>query len=153
MNVVVLYGTESGNSELVAEDIAEALSHIEISIFDMINFNVADLSPDNFYLIICSTYGEGELPAGARLFFAALSELKPDLSGLRYGMFGLGDRSYQETYSQGSEIMDRKFVELGALRIGEYGRHDASSFETASDIAIEWARTIIESATMVTDNT
>jgi MioC protein len=53
-------------------------------------------------------------------------------------MFGLGDTFYEETYSQGSEHLDRRFAELGATRVGDYGRHDASSWDLPSDVALEW---------------
>ena len=93
--------------------------------------------------MICSSHGDGELPAGAQPFFDKLSALRPDLSGLRYAMFGLGDRTYTETYSQGSEHLDRLFAELGAQRVGEYGRHDASGFDDGSELGIAWAETVV----------
>ena len=63
MNIQVLYGTETGNAEMVADDIVDALSaDVSIESTDMSKFSVTDLSPDVFYFIVCSTYGDGELP-------------------------------------------------------------------------------------------
>lgn len=63
MSVVILYGTETGNSELVADAIADVLSvDHDPSIYDMSEFAVEDLDAEDFLVVICSTYGEGELP-------------------------------------------------------------------------------------------
>lgn len=142
MKVVALYGTESGNAEMIAEDIADAASD-PVDVEDMSEFDPADLDPDALYLVICSTHGDGELPSGAQPFFDRLVALRPNLTGLRYGMFGLGDRAYIDTYSQGSEHIDRLLTELGAVRVGEYGRHDASGFDDPSELGIAWAQSVI----------
>ena len=147
MKIAVLYGTESGNAELIAEDLGAKLAEgHEVEVCDLRDYAPDRLSPETFYLIVCSTHGEGELPNSAIPFFAALNEVVPDLTGVRYAMFGLGDTFYEETYSQGSEHIDRRFTELGAVRVGEYGRHDASSWDLASDIALEWLPGVLEAA-------
>lgn len=148
MKITVLYGTESGNSELIAEDLGAKLreSFDEVEVFDLQNFDPADLNADTFYLVVCSTHGDGELPNTAIPFAEAFDAAKPDLTGVRYAMFGLGDSFYEETYSQGSEHIDRRFAEQGAERVGEYGRHDASSWDLPSDVALEWLPGVLEAA-------
>lgn len=139
MRIAVLYGTESGNAELIAEDLgAELAAEHEVEVADLRDFDPGRLEPSTFYVVVCSTHGDGELPESAIPFGAAIDEVRPDLTGVRYAMFGLGDSFYEETYSQGSEIIDRRFTELGAIRVGEYGRHDASSWDLGSDLALEW---------------
>lgn len=150
MTVVALYGTESGNAEMIAEDIADALVGHDVKVEDMSTFDPAQLDSATLYLVICSSHGDGELPEGAQPFFDRLTDHHPDLRGLRYAMFGLGDRTYTETYSQGSEHLDRLFAELGGVRVGEYGRHDASGFDDSSTLGIAWASTIVEEYSSVT---
>jgi MioC protein len=141
---VILYGTESGNAELVAEDLAaEFEGDRDVSVYDMSDFDVADFNSDNFYLVVCSTHGDGELPGGAKPLLEALNSERIDLAGIRYAMFGLGNSTY-ESYSQGSEIIDRRFTELGAERVGIYGRHDACDGSLPNDGAVEWARGLLE---------
>jgi MioC protein len=145
MKFTVLYGTESGNSELIAEDLGAKLNEEhEAEVVDLKDFDPNAMTPDSFYLVVCSTHGEGELPNTALPFFDALNAAAPDLTGVRYAMFGLGDTFYEETYSHGSEILDKRFTELGAKRVGEYGRHDASSWDLGSDLALEWLPGVIE---------
>jgi MioC protein len=57
-------------------------------------------------------------------------------------MFGLGDSSY-EHYSKGSEHIDSKLSELGATRVGEYGRHDAHTGSLPNDAAVAWTKDIL----------
>ncbi|MGO1543460.1 MAG: flavodoxin domain-containing protein [Gulosibacter sp.] len=140
MTVKIYFGTESGNSEMVAFDIADAHG---AQAEDLSDVEVESLSPEHFYLIVCSTHGEGELPQSAVPFMDALGSSRPDLTGLRYAMFGLGDSTYPN-YSKGSEHIDTLFAELGAERIGEYGRHDAAGREDVSELALVWAAQVVE---------
>lgn len=140
--VVILFGTESGNAEFAAEDMAAAIGDREVEIVDMTDFDVNNFTADNLYLIICSTHGEGDLPSGAKPLFDSLEDQRPSLSGIEYAIFGLGDSSY-EFYSKGSEHIDHKLTELGATRIGEYGRHDAHTGTLPSALAVEWTVTTL----------
>lgn len=142
MKIVILFGTESGNAELVAEDVSETLDGHDVDVIDMYEAELDVIDAEALHLIICSTHGEGDLPSGAEPFIEKLDEEQPDLAGVRYAMFGLGDRSYAN-YSQGSEHIDEKLSALGAQRVGDYGRHDASSRDVPSDLAIEWAQAVV----------
>lgn len=111
MKINIIFGTESGFAELDADDIAEAVGdRFEATVEDMSDVDVHGLDRDAFYLVICSTYGEGELPVSAKPFYDALSEHRPDLTGLRYAVLGRGDSTYQSTYSRGSELVDEHGV-------------------------------------------
>jgi MioC protein len=141
-SIVILFGTESGNAEFAAEDMAAEVLECSVVIIDMSDFDVKSFSSENFYLIICSTHGEGDLPSGALPMYEALESINPDLTGIGYAMFGLGDSSY-ENYSKGSEHIDAKLSALGARRVGEYGRHDADTGTLPSARAVAWAKEIL----------
>lgn len=145
MKITVLYGTESGNAETVADDLVDEFSDdFETIAVDMSDMTVEELGSDELYIVVCSTHGEGDLPASAIPFGELLDEEKPDLTGVQYAMFGMGDSSY-ENYSRGSEHIDERFAALGATRVGEYGRHDASDGSLPNDLALEWARDLVAS--------
>jgi MioC protein len=72
--------------------------------------------------------------------YEALQEEKPNLSNLRYGVIGLGDSTYADTYNQGGTRFDKLFQELGAQRMGEVMRHNASSNELPEEVAVVWAK-------------
>src|SRR6478609_2063402 len=97
----ILFGTESGNSEMVAEEIAEVLGAqgISATVRDLGDVTVDSLGTIPF-ILVSSTYNEGDLPASAEPFYEALAAERPDLSGFRFAAFGLGDSTY-ELYSKG----------------------------------------------------
>lgn len=147
MNITLLYGTETGNAEMLAEDIMaelEAEHDVECS-------NLADFAPDAFdaarlYLIVCSTYGDGELPSSARPFAEKIEAAAPDLSGVHFAVFGLGDSEYEETFNNGGKLMAGLLSKHGATQIGEHITHDASGSDMAEDLAFPWAARIVQLA-------
>lgn len=139
MNIYILFGTESGTAEMLADEVADAIADSGVvTTSDMSDVDPADLSPDDFLLVLCSTHGEGELPSSAVPFVSLLNHGQPDLRGIRYAMFGLGDSSY-DNYSRGSEIVNERLRACGAERVGAYGRYDASGHDDPMQIAREWA--------------
>jgi MioC protein len=144
MNIMILFGTESGNAELISSEISEAINgRYTVAMRDMSDVDPAELSRDDFHLVVCSTHGEGELPSGAVPFAIALMGAKPDLRGLRYAMFGLGDSSY-DNYSRGSDVVDELLRAHGAKRHGPFGRYDASSQDDAIQLGKEWANGVLK---------
>jgi MioC protein len=147
MNVTVLYGTETGNAEMLAEDVA---AHIEgdneVTCTNLSDFAPGDFTPDPFYLVICSTYGDGELPASAKPFAEAMEAVKPDLTGVHFAIFGLGDTEYDSTHNFGSQIVAGLLTAQGATQVGERATHDASGPHMADDLAMQWADASVELA-------
>ena len=95
MSVVILYGTESGNAEIVADSVADVLTDYDPSIYDMSDYAVEDLDAADFYVIVCSTYGEGEMPDDAEDFWQEVAGPDaPRLEGTYFGVVALGDSIY-----------------------------------------------------------
>lgn len=147
MKVVVLYGTETGNAEMLALDVSRHLEKTHTVVTrnmdkaDVSIFESADLS-----ILVCSTYGEGELPATAKPFHDKLVASKPALNGIHYAVFGMGDSQYPDTFSYGAAIFDDLLRSFGAVRVGERGVHDASGFAVAEDVAIAWLEQAVSAA-------
>lgn len=109
----------------------------------MAEIDPATLKADTFYLFVTSTYGNGDLPSMALPFYEALDGTKPDLKHVRFGVFGLGDMVFSETYNHGSKRLMEKLTECGAVMVGERGLHDASTADLPEDLAIPWAHSVI----------
>ncbi|OXS84304.1 hypothetical protein B1B07_03875 [Kocuria marina subsp. indica] len=60
----------------------------------------AALDTSHPHVVVCSTYGGGELPTSARAFATAVAEGAADLSSVRYAAFGLGNRTYGQTFAR-----------------------------------------------------
>lgn len=144
MQVGIYYGSETGNAEMLCEDIeAELGDGFACEISSLSEVDPAGLDPGSFYIFVTSTYGNGDLPTLALPFEEALLTNKPDLSGVRFAIFGLGDMVFAETFNHGSQKLAQMLVAHGAQQVGERGIHDASSFEMPEDIALPWVQTVL----------
>jgi sulfite reductase alpha subunit-like flavoprotein len=146
MPVTILFGTESGNAELVAEELGTVLGQLpDVEVSDLSSVSPSDLCPERFYLLVCSTYGDGDVPSSATRFYDDLRDQPVDLDGVRFAVFGMGDASYTKTYSRGSELITEALEVQGATRVGEYGRHDAGGPVPATEAAGEWVEGVLRS--------
>lgn len=147
MKITILYGTETGNAEMLAEDIQSELEgEHEVECLNLSDMEVGDFDPAQFYLMVCSTYGDGELPASAQPFAEAMEAEKPDLSAIHFAIFGLGDSEYEETFNFGPKTLAELMQARGATQIGERVAHDASGSDMAEDLAFPWAEAVIAQA-------
>lgn len=142
MTLAILYGTETGNAEMLAEDIAAHLGGVAVT--NLADFDPAEFAPGTLYLIVTSTYGDGELPASAKPFAEKIAAQAPDLTGLRFAVFGMGDSAYPETFNFGGKHIEAMLTAAGAVMVGERLTHDASGPDMAEDLAFPWASAIAE---------
>ena len=142
MKISILVGTMTGTAQLCAQEMELALddgdNRVETLLMDQLDSSV--FSRDGVFLICTSTYGQGDVPDNAKALYDDLRARRPNLSGVRYGVFGLGDRTYAETFNFGGKRFDDLLAELGATRIGERHKHDASSGVLPEETALEWCQ-------------
>ena len=144
MRITLLYGTETGNAEMLAEDIQSELDGAhEVDCHNLEDFAPGDFEAGTFYLLVCSTYGDGDLPASAQPFAAALATETPDLSQVNFAIFGLGDSEYDETFNQGSAKLSALLASYGARQLGDRVVHDASGDDLAEDLAFPWVEAVV----------
>ena len=140
--ITILVGTMTGTAQLCAQEMELALddgdTRVETLLMDGLDSSV--FAREGVFLICTSTYGQGDVPDNARTLYEDLQKKRPDLSKLRYGVFGLGDRTYAETFNNGGKRFDDLLTELGAERIGERHKHDASSGVLPEETALEWCQ-------------
>jgi MioC protein len=142
MKISILVGTMTGTAQLCAQEMELALDdgehRVETLLMDQLDSSV--FSREGVFLICTSTYGQGDVPDNAKALYDDLRAKRPNLSGVRYGIFGLGDRTYAETFNFGGKRFDEILAELGATRIGERHKHDASSGVLPEETALEWCQ-------------
>ncbi|MEM1238004.1 MAG: sulfite reductase flavoprotein subunit alpha [Pseudomonadota bacterium] len=116
----ILFGTQTGNAEQLAEE-AAALSKTRgfqprLNELDAIEMDA--LAQMENVIIVVSTYGEGEMPDNAHMFWEALSaSTAPRMESLNYAVLALGDTSYDE-FCQAGKVIDTRLEQLGAKRLG-----------------------------------
>ncbi len=142
MKIHILVGTMTGTAQLCAQEMELALDdgETEVETLMMDGLDSSVFLKDCVFLVCTSTYGQGDVPDNARALYEDLKAKRPDLSQVRYGVFGLGDRTYAETFNFGGKRFDEILAELGAERIGERHTHDASSGVLPEETALEWCQ-------------
>jgi len=142
VKITILVGTMTGTAQLCAQEMELALddgeTKVETLMMDGLNASV--FAREGAFLICTSTYGQGDVPDNARALYEDLKAKRPGLAHVRYGVFGLGDRTYAETFNFGGKRFDELLAELGAERIGERHMHDASSGVLPEETALEWCQ-------------
>lgn len=119
MAVLIMVGSESGNSVDFAERAGEDLerSGIASRVVLMDDCPLEELADVRHVLFVCSTTGDGQEPANMRTFMQFL--LRADLptslfSHVKYAVFGLGDSGYDRFNYVGKRVY-RRMAQLGAI--------------------------------------
>ena len=144
MKINIVYATILGTSQMVAEELEDALSNeYEIEVQDILEVSPTELSNNEFHVFISSTTGHGDMPDSAYDFVNAISKTSADLSKINFAIFGLGDQGYADTFNMGSEKLADVLRGAGATQIGERGLFDASTLDMPEDIAVPWLKDIL----------
>lgn len=119
--ISVLYATETGNAEGIAET---AVSDLKDRGFEAEEFNLGDyafetLKEEQDVLVIASTWGDGDPPEEAIDFYESFTQAEPlGLCEVRFAVFALGDSAYEHFCKHGKEL-DEHFARHGAARLFE----------------------------------
>ncbi|NYS30332.1 MULTISPECIES: sulfite reductase subunit alpha [Pantoea] len=115
----ILYGSQTGNAEALAQTAAksarakglvpvvQALGDVDVDVFATMRH----------VLIVTSTYGEGEMPDNAQLFWDAISaSTAPRLEQMHFAVLAIGDTGY-DGFCQAGKFIDMRLEQLGAKRV------------------------------------
>lgn len=122
--VKVLFGSNGGSCEALANDLGQSLSGRGFGASVATLDSCLKLPTDEPVLICTSSY-EG-LPCDNAKQFMAYIESEPDLKGVKYAVFGAGHHDWVETYMNVPRNLDAKMTELGAERILQRGEGDVA---------------------------
>lgn len=115
----ILFGSQTGNAEALAQTAAkaarakglvpvvQALGEVDLDVFATMRH----------VLIVTSTYGEGEMPDNAQLFWQAISaSTAPRLEQMHFAVLAIGDTGY-DGFCQAGKFIDMRLEQLGAKRV------------------------------------
>ena len=140
MQILMIVGSEMGNAEMVGDlvkDELEGLGH-EVRVVADGGLADAELDGAETLLVVTSTTGLGDVPQNVEALYDELVAERPDLGHLRYGLVGMGDRNYKDTYCGGPKKWLAILDELGASRVGEPLMLDATDHPTPDVDALAW---------------
>merc|ERR1719295_560513 len=132
--LVVFYGSQTGTAEEFAGRLAKEGARYGLKgiVADPEEENMEDLQQltelDSelgpcLAVFMLATYGEGDPTDNAVEFNEKLTNDGMELSGMRYAVFGLGNKTY-EHFNKMGKFVDVKLEELGARRVHTLGLGD-----------------------------
>ncbi|MGY4708754.1 molybdopterin-dependent oxidoreductase [Mycolicibacterium sp. CBM1] len=139
---VVLWASQTGNAEDHATRLVEEIAAQGVSARLAA---MADVTPDQLVragdvFVVTSTFGDGGPPDNGAEFWSRLQAPDaPALTGVRFAVLGLGDRSYGQ-FCGHARSLDARLAELGAARLldrGECEAHDATALG-------QWNRRVVQ---------
>ena len=119
--ILILYGTETGNSELLAMDAEKLANDLEfdVTVNGMDEITLSDIQDNGNVLIVCSTWGDGEQPDNAiDLYESVESSDDASMSRVGFAVLALGDTAF-DLFCEAGIQWDNILQEKGGNRISE----------------------------------
>eukprot|EP01065_Artemidia_motanka_P028546 TRINITY_DN3395_c0_g1_i1.p1 TRINITY_DN3395_c0_g1~~TRINITY_DN3395_c0_g1_i1.p1 ORF type:complete len:1046 (+),score=237.65 TRINITY_DN3395_c0_g1_i1:70-3138(+) len=123
--VVLLYGSQTGNSEAIGRNIRE-LAQTEgfsVTIAPANQFQEVEWSTYPIFLGVFATTGDGDHCDNARKFWRHLRKRTEPLKHMAFSVLALGDQNYSNFCKAGRDI-DARLAELQASRFYDIGNAD-----------------------------
>ncbi len=131
--VTVLYASQTGNAEMVARDLAKTAEDYGMigDLRDMEEFTLTDLIGVERLVLLCSTYGDGDMPDSAQGLWEETEDASADtLKGSHFSVLALGDQSYDH-FARAGRDWDERLEALGAHRLQDICLADVDYDELA----------------------
>lgn len=133
--LIVGYGSDMGNAEDTAKSFAKALDDaagFKVRPIELNEVEIADLQSVTHFIAVTSTFGHGQFPDNAALFWETISAESADrLDDLTFAVLALGDSGH-ELFCNAGKLLDKRLEELGGRRLAERVDVDGLSMQPAA---------------------
>ncbi|MDN4500925.1 flavodoxin [Alteromonadaceae bacterium BrNp21-10] len=137
--ISIFVGSVYGGATHVAEQVQAELQHQgnEVTLFE--DPTVEDFEAAEALLVLSSTTGQGDIPAELESLYFDLESKFPLMNGKPFGVIGMGDSSYGDTYCGAGEKWFALLEELQGKPVKELLRIDAIETMEPEVEAVPWA--------------
>ncbi|MBF2058507.1 MAG: flavodoxin FldA [Cyanobacterium sp. T60_A2020_053] len=114
----LFYGTQTGNTETLAESIQSALGGDSIvDLYDVADIEPSDLEGYDYLIIGCPTWNVGELQSDWEGLYEDLDDL--NFEGKKVAYFGAGDQiGYGDNFQDAMGLLEEKISANGGKTVG-----------------------------------
>jgi flavodoxin I len=128
----LFYGSDTGNTENIAQKIAEQLGEERVDIIDMYDVEKETFSKYSQIILGLSTWHDGLLQSDWDTFFEEFKEI--DFSGKTIALFGLGDQYvYCDYFIDGVGIIGEVVLENGGAIVGKWSTEGYEHTESKAE--------------------
>jgi sulfite reductase alpha subunit-like flavoprotein len=145
-NLIILYGSQTGTAQDLAERIWRRAKHNKISVelcsFDRLDLNKL-LADDTRLFCVCSTTGQGDVPDNMLTFWRMIMRKQIPanfLTHIEFFCIGLGDSSYDK-YNFVAKKLHRRLVQLGARPLAKLCLCDEQNARGIEGTFSTWSET------------
>lgn len=116
----LFYGTQTGNTQTIAERIQQELGGEQmVDLFDIAEATADDFEPYSCIIIGCPTWNIGELQSDWDGFYDELDSIP--FAGKKVAYFGVGDQvGYADNFQDAIGILEEKITSLGGTTVGHW---------------------------------
>ncbi|HSH95160.1 MAG TPA: sulfite reductase subunit alpha [Roseimicrobium sp.] len=136
--LLVGFGSQTGTAQGLAKKLSKDAEKRGFApvIKELNAISPADLAKTSRFVIVTSTWGDGDPPDNANAFWAQISaDTAPRLENLSFAVLSLGDKNYSEFCGAGKKF-DERLDALGAKRVAARAECDVD-YEACATAWIE----------------
>ncbi len=145
-NVILVFGSTTGNTEMLAEHVVAGLEEgmASVTVKNVTEASVDELADNDAILFGCSTWGEGDLQDDFVDFQEAMDGVS--LEGKKAAVFGPGDsEGYTDSFCAAVDMLEETLKKCGAEIVAEGFKVDGvvePAFEDAEAWGLKVAKAL-----------
>ncbi|WP_017445501.1 flavodoxin [Gayadomonas joobiniege] len=138
--IAIIVGSVYGAAEELAETTLTRLRDAGFEAEIFVDTSLADVQSfgAEYWLLISSTTGAGDVPPNIEDFYFQTRDTVPNLSKIQYAIMAMGDSSYFDTFCGAGKALDEMMQESMAVKVLETLEIDACETMDTAEASAAW---------------
>lgn len=139
MRIKLIYGSDTGNTEIVKNDLVRLLDGAaaepdDVQVLEVSDLTLEDWDSHYYYILGIPTWYDGELQSDWEDYFEDFKTI--DFTGKKVAIFGLGDQiGYDEWFCDGIGILAKVVIDNGGKLVGYTHKDETYDFDDSLALA------------------